>query len=75
MKRFLKYSLSLCYTFPFLIGFTIRLEDSITVMGTDICTKIFFNHAVKYTTNRPYANQTCWKIICANNEEVTHSYC
>ena len=56
MKRFLKYSLSLCYTLPFLIGLTKRLEDSITVMATDICTKIFFNHAVKYTTNRPYAN-------------------
>ena len=56
MERFLRYSLSLCYTFPFLIGLTIRLEDSITVMATGICTKIFFNHAVKYTINRPYAN-------------------
>ena len=56
MKRFLNYSLSLCYTLPFLIGLTIRLEDSITVMATGICTNIFFNHAVKYTTNRCYAN-------------------
>ena len=51
MKRFLKYSLSLCYTLPFLIGLTIRLEDSITVMATGICTKIVFNPAVKYTTD------------------------
>ena len=56
MKRFLKYSLSLCYTIPFLIGLTIRLEDSITVMATDICTKIFFTHAEKDTRNGPYAN-------------------
>ena len=56
MKRFIKYSLSLCYTLPFLIGLTIRLEDSITVMATGICTKISFNHAVKYTIHRPYAN-------------------
>ena len=56
MKSFLKYSLSLCYTLHFLIGWTVRLGDSITVMATGICTKIFFIHAVKYTTNRPYAN-------------------
>ena len=56
MKRFLKYSLSLRYTLLFLIGLTIRLEDSITVMAAGICTKIFCNHAVKYTINRPYAN-------------------
>ena len=56
MKRFLKYSLSLRYTLPFLIGLTIRLEDNITVMATGICTTIFFNHAVKYTINRPYEN-------------------
>ena len=56
MKRFLKYSLSLHYTLRVLIGLTIRLEDSITVMATGMCTKIFFNHAVKYTINRPYAN-------------------
>ena len=56
MKSFLKYPLSLRYTLPFLIGLAIRLEDSITVMATGICMKIFFNHAVKYTINRPYAN-------------------
>ena len=56
MKRFLKSSLSLHYTLPFLIGLTRRLEDSITVMATGIYTKIFFTHAVKYTTNRPYTN-------------------
>ena len=39
-----------------LIGLIIRLEDSITVMATGICTKIFFNHAVKYTIHRPSAN-------------------
>ena len=55
MKRFLKYFLSLHYTLPFLIGLTMRLEDSITVMAAGISTKIFFNHAVKYITNRPYA--------------------
>ena len=49
MEIFLKYSLSLRYTLPFLIGLTIRLEDSVTVMATGICTKIFFDHAVKYT--------------------------
>ena len=54
MKGFLKYSLLLHYTLPFLIGLTIRLEDSITVIAAGICTKIFFNHAVKYATNRPY---------------------
>ena len=41
---------------PFLTGLTIRLEDSITVMVTGICTKLFFDHAVKYTTNRLYTN-------------------
>ena len=44
----------LSYTLSFLIGLTIRLEDSITVMAAGICTKIFFNHAVTYTINRPY---------------------
>ena len=56
MKRFLNYSLSLHYTLPFLIGLTVRLEDSITVMATGISTTIFFNHVVKYTINRSYAN-------------------
>ena len=56
VKRFLKYSLSLHYTLPFLTGLTVRLEDSITVITTGIYTKIFFTHAVKYKTNRPYAN-------------------
>ena len=57
MKRFLKYSLSLHhYTLPFVIGLTIRLEDSITVMATGIFTKIFLNHAVTYTADKPYAN-------------------
>ena len=56
MKRILKYSISLCYTLSFVIGLTIRLEDSITVMARGIHTKIFFTHVVKYTTNRPYAN-------------------
>ena len=51
MKRFLKYSLSLHYTLPFLTELTIRLEDSITVMATGMCTKIFFTLAVKYTTD------------------------
>ena len=52
MKRFLKYSLSLCYTLPILIGLTIRLKDSITVMATGICTKIFFKHVVKYNNKQ-----------------------
>ena len=56
MKRFLKYSLSLCYILLFLIGSMIRLEVSITEMATGICTKMFFNLALKYTTKRPYAN-------------------
>ena len=33
-----------------------RLEDSVTVMATGICTEIFFNDGIKYTMNRPYAN-------------------
>ena len=52
MEIFLKYSLSLHYTLPFLIVLTIRLKDSITVMATGICTKIFFDHAVKYTNKQ-----------------------
>ena len=56
MEIFLKYSLSLHYTLPFLIGLTMRLEDSITVMATGIWTKIFFDHAVKYTKKWPYTN-------------------
>ena len=40
MKRFLKYPLSLCYTFPFLIGLTIKLEDSITVIADNFKSSI-----------------------------------